>query len=318
MSAVKKAIRDVYGETLAQLGKENPDIVALDADVGSSSKSIVFGKAFPERYFNVGVAEANMVAMAAGLATAGKIPFANTFAAFMVLRAADPVRSLIAYTGLNVKLAGTYAGLSDSYDGASHHAIADLSFMRALPNMTVVSVSDPVEAELATRAAAGFKGPLYLRLSRAEVPVVFDKSTYDFQIGKGVVVCEGSDLTIVATGYMVVKALDAAEKLAAKGIRARVVNIHTIKPIDVDLLLACARETGAIVTAEEHNVHGGLGSAVAEVLAKHCPVPQEFVGVEDTFTESGDYEKLLVKYGLSAANIMDKAEKVLRRKQSLR
>ena len=318
MSAVKKAIRHLYGETLAQLGKENPDIVALDADVGSSSKSIVFGKAFPERYFNVGVAEANMVAMAAGLATAGKIPFANTFAAFMVLRAADPVRSLIAYTGLNVKLAGTYAGLSDSYDGASHHAIADLSFMRALPNMTVVSVSDPVEAELATRAAAGFKGPLYLRLSRAEVPVVFDKSTYDFQIGKGVVVCEGSDLTIVATGYMVVKALDAAEKLAAKGIRARVVNIHTIKPIDVDLLLACARETGAIVTAEEHNVHGGLGSAVAEVLAKHCPVPQEFVGVEDTFTESGDYEKLLMKYGLSAANIMDKAEKVLRRKQSLR
>ena len=318
MSAMKRAIRDVYGETLAQLGKENPDIVALDADVGSSSKSIVFGKAFPERYFNVGVAEANMVAMAAGLATAGKIPFANTFAAFMVLRAADPVRSLIAYTGLNVKLAGTYAGLSDSYDGASHHAIADLSFMRALPNMTVVSVSDPIEAELATRAAAGFKGPLYLRLSRAEVPVVFDKSTYDFQIGKGVVVCEGSDLTIVATGYMVVKALDAAEKLAAKGIRARVVNIHTIKPIDVDLLLACAKETGAIVTAEEHNVHGGLGSAVAEVLAKHCPVPQEFVGVEDTFTESGDYEKLLVKYGLSAANIMDKAEKVLRRKQSLR
>lgn len=318
MSAMKRAIRDVYGETLAQLGKENPDIVALDADVGSSSKSIVFGKAFPERYFNVGVAEANMVAMAAGLATAGKIPFANTFAAFMVLRAADPVRSLIAYTGLNVKLAGTYAGLSDSYDGASHHAIADLSFMRALPNMTVVSVSDPIEAELATRAAAGFKGPLYLRLSRAEVPVVFDKSTYDFQIGKGVVVCEGSDLTIVATGYMVVKALDAAEKLAAKGIRARVVNIHTIKPIDVDLLLACAKETGAIVTAEEHNVHGGLGSAVAEVLAKHCPAPQEFVGVEDTFTESGDYEKLLVKYGLSAANIMDKAEKVLRRKQSLR
>ena len=318
MSAMKRAIRDVYGETLAQLGKENPDIVALDADVGSSSKSIVFGKAFPERYFNVGVAEANMVAMAAGLATAGKIPFANTFAAFMVLRAADPVRSLIAYTGLNVKLAGTYAGLSDSYDGASHHAIADLSFMRALPNMTVVSVSDPIEAELATRAAAGFKGPLYLRLSRAEVPVVFDKSTYDFQIGKGVVVCEGSDLTIVATGYMVVKALDAAEKLAAKGIRARVVNIHTIKPIDVDLLLACAKETGAIVTAEEHNVHGGLGSAVAEVLAKHCPAPQEFVGVEDTFTESGDYEKLLVNSGLSAANIMDKAEKVLRRKQSLR
>ncbi len=315
MSAVKRAIRDVYGETLAQIGKENPDIVALDADVGSSSKSIIFGKAFPERYFNVGVAEANMVAMAAGLAAAGKIPFANTFAAFMVLRAADPVRSLIAYTNLNVKLAGTYAGLSDSYDGASHHAIADIAFMRALPNMTVVSVSDPVEAELATRAAAEFVGPLYLRLSRAEVPVVLDKASYPFKIGRGVILVEGGDLTIVATGYMLVKALEAAEQLSAKGIKARVVNIHTIKPIDAELLIACAEQTGAIVTAEEHNVHGGLGSAVAEVLSGHCPVPQEFVGVEDTFTESGDYEKLLVKYGLSAANIVAKAEKVLRRKR---
>ena len=315
MSAIKRAIRDVYGETLAQLGEENPDIVALDADVGSSSKSILFGKAFPGRYFNVGIAEANMVAMAAGLAAAGKIPFANTFAAFMVLRAADPVRSLIAYTGLNVKLAGAYAGLSDSYDGASHHAIADIAFMRALPNMTVVSVADPVEAELATRAAAAFRGPLYLRLSRAEAPVIFDRAPYAFEIGKGVVVHEGGDLTLVATGYMLAKALEAADMLAKKGIRARVVNLHTIKPIDVDLLLACARETGAIVTAEEHNVRGGLGSAVAETLAKHCPVPQEFVGIEDTFTESGDYEKLLAKYGLSAAHIADKAEKVLRRKR---
>ena len=314
MSAVKKAIRDVYGDTLAQLGRENPDIVALAADVGSSSKSIVFGREFPKRYFNVGVAEANMVAMAAGLATAGKIPFANTFAAFMVLRAADPVRSLIAYTGLNVKLAGTYAGLSDSYDGASHHAIADIAFMRALPNMTVVSVSDPVEAELATRAVAEFKGPVYLRLSRAEVPVVLDKATYKFEIGKGVTLREGNDLTIVATGYMLVKALEAAEILADKGIRARVVNIHTIKPIDRELLIACARKTGAIVTAEEHNVYGGLGSAVAEVLSQGCPVPMEVVGVNDTFTESGDYEKLLAKYGLSAANIVTHAEKVLKRK----
>lgn len=315
MTAVKRAIRDVYGETLAQLGRENPDVVALDADVGSSSKSIVFGKEFPARYFNVGVAEANMVAMAAGLATAGKIPFANTFAAFMVLRAADPVRSLVAYTGLNVKLAGTYAGLSDSYDGASHHAIADMAFMRALPNMTVVSVSDPVEAELATRAAAAFKGPVYLRLSRAEVPVVLDKATYRFEIGRGVTLVEGSDLTIVATGYMLVKALEAAETLAARGVKARVVNMHTIKPIDKELLIACARDTGAIVTAEEHSVFGGLGGVVSEVLAKHCPVPLEFVGVEDTFTESGDYEKLLVKYGLSAANIVAKAERVLRRKK---
>jgi transketolase len=315
MSAVKRAIRDVYGDTLAQLGRENKNIVALDADVGSSSKSIVFGKEFPNRYFNVGIAEANMVAMAAGLATAGKIPFANTFAAFMVLRAGDPVRSLIAYTKLNVKLAGTYAGLSDSYDGASHHAIADIAFMRSLPNMTVISISDPVEAELATRAAAEFKGPVYLRLSRAEVPVVFDRATYDFKIGKGVTLVEGADLTIVATGYMLIKALEAAEILSAKGIKARVVNIHTIKPIDRELLMACAQETGAIVTAEEHNVYGGLGSAVAEALATSCPVPIEFVGIEDTFTESGDYEKLLAKYGLSAANIVARAQKVLKRKK---
>ena len=315
MSAVKRAIRDVYGETLADLGRANPNIVALDADVGSSSKSIVFGKEFPKRYFNVGVAEANMVAMAAGLATTGKIPFANTFAAFMVLRAADPVRSLIAYTKLNVKLAGTYAGLSDSYDGASHHAIADIAFMRSLPNMTVVSVSDPVEAELATRAAAAFQGPVYLRLSRAEVPVVFDKASYDFKIGAGVTVAPGSDVTIVATGYMLVKALEAAELLAAKGISARVVNIHTIKPIDRELLIRCAQETGAIVTAEEHNVFGGLGSAVAEVLAQGCPVPMELVGVEDTFAESGDYEKLLAKYGLSAVHIAARVEKVLKRKK---
>jgi len=314
MATTKRAIRDVYGETLAQLGRENPDIVALDADVGSSSKSIIFGKEFPNRYYNVGVAEANMVAMAAGLATAGKIPFANTFAAFMVLRAADPVRSLIAYTGLNVKLAGTYAGLSDSYDGASHHAIADIAFMRALPNMTVVSVSDPVEAELATRAVAAHKGPVYLRLSRAEVPVILDKARYNFEIGKGVTLVEGSDLTIVATGYMLIKALEAAEILAKRGIKARVVNIHTIKPIDVGLLLQCARETGAIVTAEEHNVYGGLGSAVAEVLSRQYPVPMEFVGIEDTFTESGDYEKLLLKYGLSAARIAARAEVVLQRK----
>ena len=314
MSAVKRAIRDVYGETLAQIGKENPDIVALDADVGSSSKSIIFGKAFPERYFNVGVAEANMVAMAAGLAAAGKIPFANTFAAFMVLRAADPVRSLIAYTNLNVKLAGTYAGLSDSYDGASHHAIADIAFMRALPNMTVVSVSDPVEAELATRAAAEFVGPLYLRLSRAEVPVVLDKASYPFKIGRGVILVEGGDLTIVATGYMLVKALEAAEQLSAKGIKARVVNIHTIKPIDAELLIACAEQTGAIVTAEEHNIVGGLGGAVAEVLCDGTAVPLERVGVEDRFGRSGGAEELMEAYGLTAENIVAHAHRAITRK----
>jgi transketolase len=315
MTTTKRAIRDVYGETLVQLGHENPNIVALEADVGASSKSALFGKEFPDRYFNVGIAEANMAAMAAGFASAGKIPFANTFAAFMVLRAADPVRSLIAHAKLNVKLAGTYAGLSDSYDGSSHHAIADMAFMRALPNMTVLSISDPLEAALATRAAAAFKGPVYLRLSRAEVPVVLDKETYQFRIGKGVTLVEGGDLTIVATGYMVVKALEAAEALSAKGIKARVVNIHTVKPIDRELLISCAQETGAIVTAEEHNIHGGLGSAVAEVLVENCPVPMEIIGVKDTFAESGDYEKLLAKYGLSSTNIITKAEEVLKRKK---
>ncbi|MBZ4645921.1 MAG: transketolase [Petroclostridium sp.] len=312
--ADKKAIRDAYGEVLVKIGRENKNVVVLDADVASSSKSILFGKEFPDRFFNVGIAEANMAAMAAGLATTGKIPFVNTFAAFMVLRAADPIRSLISYTNLNVKLAGTYAGLSDSYDGASHHAIADIAFMRALPNMTVISVADAVETEMATRAVVDYKGPVYLRLSRAEVPIIFDTS-YNFEIGKGVQLTDGNDVTIVATGYMVQKALEAADQLKAKGIKARVVNIHTIKPIDKELLVKCAQETGAVVTAEEHNIYGGLGAAVAEVLTKEYPVPMEYVGVQDVFAESGDYEQLLKKYGLSAENIVYKVESVVKRKK---
>jgi transketolase len=309
----KKAIRDAYGEALLELGSENQDVVALDADVSNSSKSILFGKAFPERFFNVGICEANMAGMAAGMALKGKIPFANTFAAFMMLRAGDPIRSLIAYQNLNVKLCGTYAGFSDSYDGASHQSISDIAFMRALPNMTVVSVADAVEARLATKAVAAFKGPVFLRLSRAAIPVIFD-STYKFEIGKGVKLTEGNDVTIVATGYMVQKALEAAEILSRKGIGARVINMHTIKPIDRQLLIDCARETGAVVTVEEHSIYGGLGGAVAEVLANSQPVPIEFVGVEDTFGESGDYELLLQKYGLSAENIINKVEQVLKRK----
>ncbi|MDF2524910.1 MAG: transketolase, partial [Clostridiales bacterium] len=296
-----KAIRDAFGEVLQKLGGENKDIVVLEADVGSSSKSILFGKEYPERYFNVGISEGNMVAMAAGFASAGKISFVNTFATFLTLRAGDPVNSLLAYTSLNVKLAGTYAGLSDSYDGASHHAISDIAMMRSLPNMVVISVADAVETEKATRAAAAYNGPVYLRLSRAPVPIIFDES-YQFEIGKGVQLTEGNDVTIVATGYMVQKSLLAAEELKSRGIKARVVNIHTIKPIDKELLIKCAKETGAVVTAEEHNVVGGLGGAVAEVLVKECPVPMDFVGIEDRFAESGDYEKLLEKYGLSVQN----------------
>jgi len=312
--AEMKAIRDAYGEALREIGRENRDIVVLDADVSASTKSAIFAKEFPDRFFNVGIAEANMVAMAAGLATLGKIPFVNTFAAFMVIRAGDPVRSLIAYTDLNVKLAGAYAGLSDSYDGATHHSIADIAFMRAMPNMTVVSVADAVETRLAVRAAVEHKGPVYLRLSRAEVPIIFDES-YKFKLGEGVQLTDGSDVTIIATGYMVQKALEAAENLKVKGIKARVVNIHTIKPIDRKLVIKCAQETGAVVTVEEHSIYGGLGSAVAEVLSKEYPVPMEIIGLEDVFTESGDYEQLLKKYGLSAENIGSKVEDVIKRKK---
>lgn len=306
----KKAIRDAYGEALRDIGRENKEIVVLDADVSSSSKSALFGDENTDRFFNVGIAEANMVAMAAGMAASGKIPFVNTFAAFMVLRGADPIRSLIAYTNLNVKLAGTYAGLSDSYDGASHHAIADLAFMRSLPNMTVISVADAVETKKAVEAIIEYDGPVYLRLSRAEVPIIFDDD-YKFQIGKGVQLTEGNDVSIIATGYMVQKSLEAAEKLKEKGINARVINIHTIKPIDKELIIKCAKETGALVTVEEHNVIGGLGSAVSEVINKEYPVPMEFVGIQDIFTETGDYEKLLDKYGLSSENIVNTVCKII-------
>lgn len=310
--AKKIAIRDAFGNALEKLGAQNDKVVALDADVGSSSKSIVFGKRFPDRYFNVGISELDMVAMSAGFASSGYVPFVNTFAVFMTTRAADPVNSLIAYDSLNVKLCGTYCGLSDSYDGASHHALSDLAFVRSLPNMTVISVCDAVETEKAVFAAARMDGPVYLRLSRAEAPVIFDDS-YVFEPGKGVILRDGADVTIIATGYSVHKSLEAAELLEREGIRARVVNLHTIKPIDRELIVSCARETGAIVTAEEHSVYGGLGSAVAEVLASSCPAPVEFVGLTG-FTESGDYEALLQKYQLDAPAIARKAKAAIARK----
>jgi len=309
----KIAIRDAYGEALKELGAKNKDVVVLDADVSNSSKSSLFGAKYPDRFFNVGIAEANMVAIAAGMSTSGKIPFVNTFAAFIVLRGADPVRSLIAYEKLNVKLAGTYAGLSDSYDGVSHHSIIDIAFMRALPNMTVVSVADALETKKAVQAIAEYNGPVYLRLSRAEVPTIFDDS-YNFELGKGVQLTEGNDVTILATGYMVQKSLEAAEQLKEKGINAKVVNIHTIKPIDKELIIKCAKETGAVVTVEEHSICGGLGSAVAEVLIKEYPVPMEIIGVQDTFAETGAYELLLNKYGLCTENIINAVQKVIKRK----
>jgi len=304
------ALRDAYGQALKELGKTNEDIVVLEADVGGSTKSILFGKEFPERYFNVGIAEGNMVAMSAGFASTGLIPYVNTFATFLTTRAADPVNCLIAYSNYNVKLAGTYAGLSDSYDGASHHAISDLAFVRSLPNMNVICVADPIETREATKFIATLDAPVYLRLSRAPVPYIYGED-YKFEFGKGVVMKDGSDVTIVATGYMVYKAIKAAEKLEQDGISARVVNIHTLKPIDKELLVKCANETGLIVTAEEHNIFGGLGSAVLEAITKDAPVPVDMIGVDDTFAESGDYEYLLDKYGLGIDNICTRVKKAM-------
>lgn len=300
------AIRDAYGEALRDLGKKNDSIVVLEADVGGSSKSILFGKEFPERYFNVGISEFNMVSMSTGFASQGMIPFVNTFAVFMTTRGIDPIQTLIAYDEMNVKLAGTYAGLSDSYDGASHQAITDMAFIRSIPNMTIVSVSDAVETRKAVEAVAAYEGPVYLRLSRAPAPVIFDDS-YEFRIGKGVTLREGKDVTLVATGTILHNTLKAAELLSKEGIEAEVLNIHTVKPIDEKILVDAAQKTGAVVTVEEHSIHGGLGSAVAEVLARTCPTPMQFVGAEE-FAESGDYEALLEKYGYSPQSIAEKAK----------
>jgi len=307
------AIRDAYGFALEKLGGINPQAVVLEADVGASSKSAAFGKAYPERYFNVGIAELNMTAMAAGFASCGLIPFVNTFAVFLTTRASDPIHSLVAYDNLNVKLCGAYSGLSDSFDGASHHAICDLALMLSLPNMTVLSPCDPVEAEKAVFAAAEHPGPVYLRLSRAPAPVLFGEN-YDFAVGRGVVLRNGKDVTLAATGYMVHKALEAASLLEKEGVSARVVDFHTIKPLDISLLLRCANETGAVVTAEEHSLFGGLGTAVSQALATgNARVPVEMAGLAG-YAESGPYEALLSKYGLDARAIAAKARAAISRK----
>lgn len=306
-------MRDSYGKALAALGTINPNVVAFDADVSSSTKSILFGKKFPERFFNVGVSEANMAGMAAGMALKGKIPFIHCFAAFMMLRAADPIRTLACYQKLNVKLCGTYAGLSDSYDGPTHHSISDIAFFRSLPNMTVIVASDGMEAGKAVFAVADRPGPVYLRISRAPVEDVFD-SSYDFKIGRAAQMTDGNDVSIISTGYMTSKALEAAKLLKQEGINARVINMHTIKPIDVEMIRRCVAETGALVTAEEHSILGGLGGAVAEVMAAYEWAPLEMVGLQDIFAETGDYESLLDKYGLSAAGIAEKAKFALKRK----
>jgi transketolase len=310
-----KQIREVYGSVLAELGNTNEDIVVFDADLSGSTKSGIFAKAHPERFFNMGIAEQNMVASAAGMATCGKIPFVNTFTVFLTSLGLLSARDQICYANLNVKFAGAYCGMSDALDGASHHATEDIAFMRALPNMKVIAPADAEAARWATKYAVENYGPVYLRLSREAYPDLYAEGT-KFELGKGAVVREGSDVTVIACGIMVHKAIEAAEILAERGVSVRVVDMYSIKPIDSELIRKCASETGAIVCAEEHNIHGGLGSAVAEVLAKYgCAAPTEYVGIQDTFTESAPYKELLAKYGIDAQGVVAGIEKVLERKK---
>ena len=309
-----KSIREVYGTVLAELGDTNENIVVLDADLSGSTKSGIFGKAHPERHFNMGIAESDMVATAAGLATTGKIPFVNTFTVFLTTLGLISARAQVCYGNLNVKFGGAYCGMSDALDGASHHATEDIAFMRALPNMKVIAPADAAAARWATKYAVENYGPMYLRLSREVYPDLYDENM-EFELGRGAIVRDGRDVTVIACGIMVHKAIEAADILAERGISVRVVDMYSIKPIDRELIKQCAEETGAIVCAEEHNVRGGLGSAVSEVLAYFgCGVPTEFVGIQDTFTESAPYKELLAKYGVDANGVIAGIEKVLDRK----
>lgn len=309
------ATRDAYGKTLVELGKENPKIVVLDADLSVSTKTSLFAKAFPERFFDMGVAEQDMISTAAGLAASGKIVFASTFAVFGSGRAWDQIRVSVAYTRSNVKIVVTHGGITTGEDGASHQANEDIAIMRVIPNMTVIVPADAVETAKAIREAVKFYGPTYIRLSRPKTPVIYENEDYKYKIGKGVVMREGKDVTIFACGIMVATALDAAEELAKKNIDARVVNLHTIKPLDKELIVRCAEETGAAVTTEEHSILGGLGGAVAEVLVENYPIPMVRMGIKDMFGESGKPEELIVKYGLTAADLIQAVKAVLKRKK---
>lgn len=304
MSEIKKvATRDSYGNALVSLGKEHDNLVVLDADLAAATKTGVFKKEFPDRHIDCGIAEANMMGIAAGMSTCGYVPFVSTFAMFAAGRAYEQVRNSIAYPHLNVKIGATHAGISVGEDGASHQCNEDLALMRSIPGMTVFNPSDDIEAKAAVKAAYELNGPVYLRFGRLAVPVINDTPDYKFVPGKGVVLREGKDITIFATGLCVHSALEAAEKLAADGINAKVVNIHTIKPLDRELVVQSAKETGKVVTVEEHSIIGGLGSAVAEALAEEAPPPLFRIGVRDTFGESGPAAELLEKYGLDGAGV---------------
>ena len=309
MADVKKiATRESYGNALAECGAEFPNLVVLDADLAGATKTGVFLKAFPDRHIDCGIAECNMTGIAAGLATCGKIPFISSFAMFAAGRNFEQVRNSIGYPHLNVKIGATHAGITVGEDGATHQCNEDVALMRTIPGMTVIVPSDDVEAKAAVRAAIEMEGPVYLRFGRAAVPVINDKPDYKFEIGKGVLRREGTDVTIIASGITVSSALDAAEMLAADGISAEVINIHTIKPLDEELVLASAKKTGKVVTAEEHTVIGGLGSAVCDCLSEKHPTPVLRIGMQDTFGESGPANALVEKYGLDGKGIYEKAK----------
>ena len=303
MEVKKIATRESYGNALVELGKKHEDLVVLDADLAEATKTGVFKKAFPERHIDCGIAECNMIGIAAGIATTGKVPFASSFAMFAAGRAFEQVRNSVGYPHLNVKIAATHAGISVGEDGATHQCNEDIALMREIPGMVVINPSDDVEARAAVEAAYEYVGPVYLRLGRLAVPVINDRPDYKFEIGKGVVLRDGKDLTIVATGLCVSEALKAAETLAAEGVDAAVINIHTIKPIDEELLCEYAKKTGKVVTVEEHSILGGLGGAVCETLSEKCPVPVKRIGIKDCFGESGPAAELIHKYGIDAEGI---------------
>lgn len=305
--AEKIATREAYGNALAEFG-EKYDIVVLDADLAAATKTGVFKKKFPERFFDCGIAEGNMVSVAAGLAAAGKIPFASSFAMFTAGRAYEQIRNSIGYPHLNVKIGATHAGISVGEDGATHQCNEDIATMRSIPGMTIINPADATEARAAVEAAIKYYGPVYLRFGRLATPVLFDKETYKFELGKGVKMVDGKDVTIIATGLTVAMALDAAELLKAEGVSARVINIHTIKPLDRDIVIAAAKETGAIVVAEEHSIIGGLGSAVCECLSETVPTPVIRLGTNDVFGKSGKATVLLEEFGFTPANIAAKAK----------
>lgn len=306
--------RNAYGEALVELGKKNKDIVVLDADLSKSTKTIMFAKAFPERFFEMGIAEANMISVAAGLASCGKLPFVSTFAVFATGRVYDQIRMDVAYSEFNVKIFATHGGISVGKDGVSHQMIEDIALMRVLPNMTVIAPSDAVQTKKIVHLMAENKGPMYARVGRDDVPIIYEKEDLeDIKIGKGIVVRDGSDLTFICTGTMVEPAIEASKILSTEGIEARVIDMHTIKPLDKNLVLKCARETNAIITAEEHSIIGGLGSAIAEVIAENS-IKINFLrmGIKDIFCESGDPKDLLEKYELNSKHMVKNAKKILK------